>query len=79
MMNKVTAPASGAQDLKQMFEKAVGTIQPSKSAIARRRLPIVQRGVAISISSRIESEKRALADAAQALAQLWKISPHPAR
>lgn len=73
----IQVPSS--RDLKQVFENAVEVIQPPKKSSIRRHAPIVQRGAAIAMTSRIQIEKRAISEAAQALAQLWKIAPHPAR
>lgn len=67
-------------ELKQVFEDAVGEIQQEqKPSAARQHSAIVQRRMPIASKSRIIDEKRALSDAAKALAQLWNISPHPAR
>jgi hypothetical protein len=64
-------------DQKVNFDKAVETIQmagiakPNRSQ--RRNIPIMSR---IDEQSR---QKRAVKDAARALAQLWDLSPHPVR
>ena len=70
--------ASSAEDLRQVFETAVVEIhQPD---LIRRRLPIVRRhGQAAALNGHGGREKRAVSDAAQALAQLWKLSPFSAR
>lgn len=67
-----------AEDLRQLFETAVVEIhQPD---LIKRRLPIVQRRrQAAALNSQDGREKRAVSDAAQALAQLWKLSPFSAR
>ncbi len=64
-------------DQKVTFEKAVATIhtagiaKPNRSQ--RRSIPIMPR---IDEQSR---QKRAVTDAARALAQLWDLSPHLVR
>ena len=70
--------ASSAEDLRQVFETAVVEIhQPD---LIRRRLPIGRRcGQAAALHCHDGREKRAVSDAAQALAQLWKLSPFSAR
>jgi hypothetical protein len=70
--------ASSAEDLRQVFETAVVEIhQPD---LIKRRLPIVQRPrQAAALHCQDGREKRAVSDAAQALAQLWKLSPFSAR
>jgi hypothetical protein len=69
---------SSAEDLRQVFETAVVEIhQPD---LIKRRLPIVQRHrQAAAWKYQDGREKRALSDAAQALAQLWKLSSFSAR
>jgi hypothetical protein len=64
-----------------MFETAVCEIQQVKIAaqLLRHRTPIVQRIPATAATSRANAEKRAVSDAASALARLWKVSPHHAR
>jgi hypothetical protein len=63
-----------AEDLRRMFETAVCDIH--QAALAAKRLqyrtPIVQHGRILGISQ-AAAEKRALSDAARALAQLWKV------
>lgn len=59
-------------DLRRTFETALDTIQhPNKS---RSQTPIFVRKPTAATSDEA-SEKRALTDAARALAHLWKISP----
>ena len=69
---------SSAEALRQVFETAVVEIhQPD---LIKRRLPIVQRNrQAAALHCQDGREKRAVSDAAQALAQLWKLSPFSAR
>jgi len=73
--NKPKRDSMPSTDLQRVFETALGEIQQTEGATARRT-PIFHR---TSTPSRAESEKRAMSDAAYALAQLWKISPNPAR
>jgi hypothetical protein len=62
-----------AEDLRRVFETAVCDIHQADLAAKRRqyRTPIVQRGI-LGISQ-AAAEKRALSNAARALAQLWKV------
>jgi hypothetical protein len=65
-----------AKNLKRSFECAVRDIYEVglTGKVSRYRTPIVQRaGTGIAASS-VDAEKRALTDAARALAQLWKVS-----
>ena len=64
-----------AEDLRRVFETAVCDIHQADLADKKRlqyRIPIVQRGRILGISQ-AAAEKRALSDAARALAQLWKV------
>ena len=78
MTNKAEGQAlPPAKHLKRAFECAVRDIyQVSLTGkVSEYRTPIVQRaGTGIGGSS-VDAEKRALTDAARALAQLWKVSP----
>jgi hypothetical protein len=82
MINKNSTPSLPvARNLKRSFENAVRDIYEAgrSGKVSNYRTPIVQRaGRAASEPSVIE-EKRALSDAARALAQLWKVSPHSSR
>jgi hypothetical protein len=67
--------APSAEDLRRAFETAVCRIYQADLAAKKKpgyRVPIVQRGT-ISEISQACAEKRALSDAAQSLALLWKI------
>jgi hypothetical protein len=67
--------------LQRSFEEAVRDIYQAgrTGKVSRYRTPIAQRaGSGASTSGPLE-EKRALSDAAKALAQLWKVSPNPSR
>ena len=67
--------APSPEDLKRVFETAVGEIHQA-DVDARKRLqygaPIVSRARILGLSQ-AGMEKRALSDAARALAQLWKV------
>ncbi len=58
-------------DLRHAFETAVCEIHRADTA-ATKRAPIVSRARLLGLS-RENAEKRALSDAARALAQLWKV------
>jgi hypothetical protein len=64
-----------SQDLRLVFETAVSEIhQVDLDARKKRqyRAPIVSRARVLGLS-KVGAEKRALSDAARALAQLWKV------
>jgi hypothetical protein len=69
-------PAMSAEDLKRVFETAVSDIHDREAATRnlRYRTPIVQRRGTRVVATPMDAEKRALSDAAQALARLWKVS-----
>ena len=77
MTNKTGGGTVLPQDLQRVFETAVGEIQHVQCA-DKRRTPIFPRADDAAFSP-ARSEKRAVSDAACALAQLWKITAHPAR
>ncbi len=66
-----------AKNLKRAFECAVHDIYEVglTGKVSQYRTPIVQRAGASAEGSSADAEKRALSDAARALAQLWKVSP----
>lgn len=66
-----------AKNLKRSFECAVRDIYQVglTGKISQYRTPIVQRAGSGMAGSSVDAEKRALTDAAKALAQLWKVSP----
>ena len=64
-------PVSSAEDLKRLFDAGVRADLSAK--------PLKQRTPIVEGRAHPGAEKRALSDAARALAQLWKISPHPVR
>jgi len=68
------------ENLKRAFERAVNDIYQAglTGKVSQYRTPIVQRaGTAMSAS--LDAKKRAVSDAAKALAQLWKVSPNSSR
>jgi len=68
-----TQQSPSAEDLRQAFESAVCEIHRADlAAKAQYRAPIVPRARLLGLSQ-AGAEKRALSDAARALAQLWKI------
>jgi hypothetical protein len=82
MTNKAQSrPVPVPKDLQRTFESAVRDIhQVSLTGQASpQRTPIVQRVGAGARESYISAEKRALSDAAKALAQLWRVSPSSTR
>lgn len=70
-----------AKNLKRVFECAVRDIYQAgvTGRISEYRTPIVQRAGMRAAGSPVDAEKRALSDAAKALAQLWKVSPSSSR
>jgi hypothetical protein len=73
--------ASSADDLKHIFEAAVCELHHPDMLAPKNpqyRMPIVQRRSLPSVTP-ASAEKRAVSDAARALAQLWKVSAHVAR
>jgi hypothetical protein len=80
VINKPRLDAVPPKDLQRVFETALGEIQQAQSVsqTAADSMP-VSRGGVTSVTPQVKSEKRALSDAASALARLWKVSPHPAR
>lgn len=67
-------PAS-PEDLRRMFESAVYEIHQADRTQQKKlhyRAPIVPRAKILGLS-KDGAEKRALSDAARALAQLWKV------
>jgi hypothetical protein len=65
--------ASEAHDLRRKFESSIAQVQPWKER-CYSKTPIVVRRQTI-VPGDPTAEKRALTDAARALAQLWNISP----
>jgi hypothetical protein len=76
------ANASSPDELRRTFEAAIAKIQHSdQSEHSQRRVskqPVSQRAIVLRgtmMPGDQAAEKRALTDAARALAQLWNISP----
>ncbi len=69
--------APPGENPRKMFDSALALVQKgrdhTRAAIAARKQPIAPG------QSEQAVEKRALADAARALAQLWKVSAHLVR
>jgi hypothetical protein len=65
------------KNLKRAFECAVRDIYEVglTGKVSQYRTPIAQRAGTGVAGSSVDAEKRALSDAARALAQLWKVSP----
>ena len=68
-------------NLKRTFENAVRDIYQAGLDVktSAYRTPIVQRAGTSVSESKANAEKRALSDAARALAQLWKVTPTSGR
>jgi hypothetical protein len=65
------------KNLKRSFEVAVRDIYQAglSGKVSQYRTPIAQRAGRADSKSSVDAEKRALSDAAKALAQLWNVSP----
>ncbi len=77
MASKIVAQVPPVSiNLKRTFENAVRDIYQAglTGKVSNYRAPIVQRAGVPSESS-ANAQKKALTDAAKALAQLWKVSP----
>ena len=77
MTNKSVQTLHPAKNLKRSFECAVRDIYQVglTGKVSQYRTPIAQRAGTTLAGSPVDAEKRALSDAARALAQLWKVSP----
>ena len=64
-------PSLNPEALRRKFESAVCELHPAD--FAKKRQPIVPRRKVLGISQ-ADAEKRAVKEAAQALAVLWKLS-----
>ena len=67
-------PSASHEDLRRVFERDVGDLYEGDRTGTRRPqygAPIVPRKI-LGIT-KVDAEKRALSDAARALAQLWKV------
>jgi hypothetical protein len=79
--NAGPTPLPVTMNLKRAFENAVRDIYETSlnGKASRYRTPIVQRAGTAASESKANAEKRALSDAARALAQLWKVTPTSSR
>ena len=79
MRNETATPVNMNQNLKRSFECAVRDIYQvgTTGKASPYRTPIARRPRAVE--SNVNEEKRALTDAARALAQLWNVAPHHGR
>jgi hypothetical protein len=77
---KRRTPSPPCQEF-ETYECAVRDIYQAglTGQISRYRTPIAQRAGTSASGSPVDAEKRALSDAAKALAQLWKVSPTSSR
>jgi hypothetical protein len=72
VIRSVSAPPADA--LRRTFETAIAQVQHSGKSARPSQSPIfVRKAVAVPDDAAVE--KRALTEAARALAQLWNISP----
>jgi hypothetical protein len=73
---KISHTIAAERHLKRAFEAAVRDIHEVglTGKISEYRTPIVQRAGVGASGSPMNTEKRALSEAARALAQLWKVS-----
>lgn len=81
MASKPVAQVSSVStNLQRTFENAVRDIYPAERKGPSYRMPIVQRARMTPESAATGNvQERAVADAAKALAQLWKVSPNSSR
>ncbi len=73
--NIQTHRSASHEDLRRVFEAAVSEIHQADLAVKRNlryRAPIVPRARLLGVSQ-ANAEKRAVSDAARALAQLWRV------
>jgi len=70
-----------AINLKRTFENAIRDIYEAglTGKASCYRTPIIQQIRTTAPESSANAQKRALSDAAKALAQLWKVSHNPSR
>lgn len=73
----VQIPSMSA-NLQRTFENAVRDIYQAGGKAPSHRRPIVQQA-RMAAESSANGQKKALSDAAKALAQLWKVSPNSSR
>jgi hypothetical protein len=69
--------ASPLENPRQIFDSALTVLQKGRG---HRGTPIVARKLRIAMTRNEQAtEKRALTDAARALARLWNVAPHLVR
>jgi hypothetical protein len=84
MENRIAAQmhrAPSAEDLKHIFEAAVCELHHPDAEAHKKvqyHTPIRQQRI-VTTGSQASTEKRAMSDAARALAQLWKVPVHAVR
>ncbi len=71
--------SSSTLNPKHAFDSALAQLHQAESASSPGRSPIARRQPIALPASDSSTEKRALTDAARALAQLWNVSPHLVR
>ena len=69
---------STSTNLQSTFENAMRDIYQAGAKRPGYRMPIVQRA-RVAAESSANTQKKALSDAAKALAQLWKVAPNSSR
>ena len=74
----VTQLGSMSTNLQRTFENAVRDIYQTGAKAPSYRMPIVPRA-RVAAESSADTQKKALSDAAKALAQLWKVAPSSSR
>ena len=79
MTSKDADPSLPTIVLKRTFEGAIHDIYEAglTGKVSQSRTPIVQRSGSHEVTA--NAQKRALSDAAKALAQLWKVARHSGR
>ncbi len=81
MATKTVVQSLPAVHLKRTFENAVRDIHQAglTGKVSNYRTPIARRLPNTPTISSENEQKRALSDAARALAQLWKVTPNSGR
>lgn len=74
----VAQEAPISSNLQRTFENAVRDIYQTGAKAPSYRRPIVARP-RVAAESSDNTQKKALSDAAKALAQLWKVAPNSSR
>lgn len=71
--SKLACPAF-FNDPRHAFDRALAQIRQDGQQLTSYRTPIAVRGRSVTVPGDQTNEKRALNDAARALAQLWNVS-----